>query len=146
MPFALHRPAPPIVPLESCTDAERRIVGTCWDLASVQAALADGTLKMVLTKNASADMSYKLRWLNTDALAFFNCLGHHRYENSEWCFPPNHDGRFGPMASDTYRMGFDHVNRKEHQPKEPWVYFKYTVMEAKSRVLVLSAHPENEFN
>jgi hypothetical protein len=47
------------------------------------------------------------------------------------------------MAADAYCMGYNRMKGEENQKLIPWVYFKYTVREQTSRLLVLSAHLEH---
>lgn len=142
MALALHSPTPPdIGELEQCRDHERKITPRCWNLAAVQAALASSHLSIQLSPTATEDVAAELRWDRHDIRNFFLCLGSHRYNDSEWCLPPEHGNRFAPIAADSYVMGFDRIQVKENQNRQPYVYVKFTVREKTQKILVFSLHP-----
>lgn len=142
MTFALWTPTPPHVPLEDCTDAERKIARKCWDLHAVQRALADQTLRVLLTTSAQTAVRDELAWDAGDVAGFINCLSAARYLDSEWCLPSGHNGRFAPMAADSYCMGYNRFKGVENQRTSPWVYVKFTIRIGSMTMLVFSAHPE----
>jgi hypothetical protein len=45
------------------------------------------------------------------------------------------------MAADSYVMGFDRIQVKENQNRQPYVYVKFTVREKTQKILVFSLHP-----
>lgn len=142
MALALHYPTPPrIHELDGRENHERKITPRCWDLAAVQAALRSSHLSIQLSTTASEDVSTELRWDGNDIKNFFLCLGAHRYNDSEWCLPPEHGNRFAPMAADSYLMGFDRIKAEENQNRQPYVYMKFTVREKSGKILVFSLHP-----
>lgn len=141
MTFALHQPLLPNVPLDQCSDRERKINQKCWDLAGVQAALAAKELRMFLSPTASAQIAVELAWSSQDVLAFFKSLPPYRYNDSEWCLPPANGNNFGPMPADSYLMGFDRISGAENQARQPYVYIKFSIREKTKAILVLTCHP-----
>jgi len=141
MTFALHQPFLPNVPLDQCSDRERKIDQKCWDLAGVQAALATNDLRMLLSSTASLQINDELAWSFQDVLTFFKSLPSYRYNDSEWCIPPANSNKFGPMPADSYLMGFDRIRGQENQVRKPYIYIKFSIREKAKIVLVLSCHP-----
>jgi hypothetical protein len=142
MALALHFPTPPhTYELNGCKDHERKITPRCWDLAAVQAALRAGQLSIELSLTANEDVGAQLPWYGDDIKNFFLCLGSHRYNDSEWCLPPEHGNQCKPMPADSYVMGFDRIKAEENQSRQPYVYVKFTVREKSGRILVFSLHP-----
>jgi hypothetical protein len=43
-------------------------------------------------------------------------------------------------------MGFNRFKGEENQKIDPWVYFKFTVNESARSILILSAHPEGQYD
>lgn len=143
MPILLHQPDPPPVPLEQCSDAERRIGRKCWGLEELQQEVSAGRMRIVLTTTAAEDAGVELQWCQADVEAFFLALSAHRYESSEWCLPPQHGNQWGPIAADAYAMGYDRIKEVENQQRRPYIYIKFAVRNRS--VLVFSLHP-SRFN
>jgi hypothetical protein len=141
MTYSLQQPPLPKVPLEHCTDEERKISGKCWDLKKVQEGLNAGTLTLSLTTKASTDAALELRWRSADAVNFLKCLEARHYNGSEWCAPPKDGNKFGPLPADSYLMGFDRLSCAESPKRQPYVYMKFAVREDVREVLVFSLHP-----
>jgi hypothetical protein len=141
MTFALHQPILPNVPLDQCSDKERKINQRCWNIAGVQAALAADEMRLVLSSTASTQIAIELAWSMQNVYAFFKVLAPYRYYDSEWCRPPAHGNKFGPMPADSYLMGFDRISGAENQLRQPYIYIKFSIREKAKTVLVLTCHP-----
>jgi hypothetical protein len=140
MVFALWTPPLPVVPVDSdSTDDERLIARKCWNLAEVQEALLDGRLEVELTSAASSDAEL-LGWRLSDVVRFLGCLEKRHFKNSQWCLPPADGNRHGPLPADAYVMGFNRLKALENPRFEPHVYIKFTVRERVGQVQVFSLH------
>lgn len=76
-------------------------------------------LSLQLTVKAQAEMATELNWSAGQLNGFFQCLSLGRYNDSEWCLPPNDGNKFGPLAADSYLMGFDKIKLIENQARRP---------------------------
>ncbi len=140
MTFALWTPPKPVLPVNSAsTDEERLIERKCWDLVAIQQAVLAGSLFVELTSAATLDAS-KLGWRMADVLHFLGCLEKRHYKNSQWCLPPAHGNRFEPLPADAYLMGFNRTKMQENPRFEPHIYIKFGVRENAGKVLVFSLH------
>lgn len=144
MTFSIWDPPLPPLPVQECTDDERRIARKCWDLAGVQAALKAAALAVNVTPTAAATMHAELMWRRDDLLGYINCLTKARYIGSEWGLPAGHAGRFEPLKADAYCMGYHRINGVENQRANPWTYLKFAVRQNVGLLIVLSAHPERD--
>lgn len=139
-PPALGQPAG-----QEYTDAERKIDRKCWNLQTVQEALAAGQLTVELTAGCQEVMLQELGWSSSEVIAFIQRLHKARYLDSEWCLPSKKSHANVPwMAADTYFMGFDRIKGIENQRRDPWVYFKFTVRANTLKLLVFSLHEEHD--
>jgi hypothetical protein len=141
MTFALHKPILPHVLLDQCSDQERKIHPKCWDLAGVQAALASNALQFDFSTTATMQINTELSWTMSNVSAFFKALAPCWYRDSEWCLPPTHGNKAGPMEADSYVMGFDKMKGVENYLRQPHVYIKFSIREKAKKVLVLTCHP-----
>jgi hypothetical protein len=143
--FVLNEPQPLDDDLrDPACDVSRHIPLRCWDLAAVQSALSSREMRIARSPSADHDMRWELDWTAADARGFVLALGPHCYHASEWCLPANHQGKFSPMPADAYRMGYSKVDQVEAPQREPWVYFKFSIIEQQVGYVlyVLSAHDE----
>lgn len=140
MVFALWYPPLPVVPVDSGSTYEERLIAQkCWNLVEVQQALLDGRLEVELTSAASSD-AILLGWRVSDVLRFLGCLQKHHYRNSQWCVPPMDGNRHGPLPADAYVMGFNRLKALENPRFEPHMYIKFAVREKVGQVQVFSLH------
>lgn len=141
MPIALWTPPSLSRPLtEYQDDRDRKIEGCCWDLSQVQSRLAAGTLGLLFSQSASFDLTNELHWCADDVVAFVRALHRGRYNDSEWCYFGKQNQ--APRPADSYVMGFNRWRGEENQLTQPWIYFKFSVVETPGSVLVHSAHFE----
>lgn len=141
--YALWHPSRPALPLEQCSDKERYISATCWNLQAVQQALTTDRLNLTISTGASATMSQELHWGPNDVRSFMQCLHKGRYEGSEWCLPSNHKNKNAAYAADVYVMGFNRFKCIENQKIAPWTYLKFSIINDNKNILILSAHPSD---
>jgi hypothetical protein len=139
MPYALRPPpALPSTDLRACSDAERYIAGgQLWCLQTIQQRLTE--LKVIYSGNAETDALTKLAWTQDTPKAFISQLSRARYQGSQWCYTTK--GRI-PYPSDVYIMGFNRHTGVENQKTDPWVYFKFSIVENSESIIILSSHPE----
>lgn len=135
---------PPLCPssdLRACDDSQRNIVGgRLWCLQTIQQRLPH--MKVVFSDKAQTDAAVKLAWCGDTVKAFVSQLSKSRYRTSEWCYTTR--GRT-PFAADSYVMGFNRHTGEENQRTNPWVYFKFSIMEKTDSILVFSCHPEQQY-
>lgn len=136
-------PPQPSQALESLSDAERAISGgPLWNLQPIQAKLASvESMRVIYSDNAANDALNELLWTIDNAKAFLSVLSHGRYLASEWCYRSNSKRAY---AADAYVMGFNRHKGEENQRTDPWVYFKFSVIENTHSILILSSHPERK--
>jgi len=141
MTYSTHTPQLPAQPLSLCSDVERKIGSRCWDLKAVQSAVSSNELSLNLSFTASEQIVSELNWTSSQVVGFFQALHLGRYNDSEWCLPPSYGNKFGPLAADSYVMGFDRMKLVESQLRVPWVYIKFSVREKSKQILIFSCHP-----
>lgn len=143
MQLALRQLELPQANLRTLTDAERRIPGgAVWCLATIQRMLASETVTVSFSKKAEESAVNELFWSVKNAKTFIQHLHAGRYNKSEWCYTTKGNT---PFASDSYCMGFNRHKGEENQRVDPWVYFKFSVNEKTKSILILSAHPEGQY-
>ena len=134
-------PPQPSQALESLSDAERAISGgPLWNLQTIQAKLVSvESMRVIYSSNAENDAQSELLWTIDNAKAFISVLSRARYLASEWCYRCNSQKAY---AADAYVMGFNRHKGEENQLTDPWVYFKFSVIEKTHSILILSSHLE----
>jgi hypothetical protein len=141
MTMALHHPVAPTVDLETCKDHERKISRACWNLPLVQQGVRTSRLSLVFSPSASASLQ-EMNWDSADVRHLICALTAGRYWDSEWCYVGQQRPQGAPLAADSYVLGFNRMKGVENQLTRPWHYVKFTVREAKSKLLILRIHPE----
>lgn len=136
MSFLLRTPPLPALPLEKCSDKQRKIAGgPCWDLAAAQGAVSSGSLTFAASPKAGSQSTLELNWGLNEIRSFFLNLHSQYYLDSEWVLPPPPG-----MPADTYLMSFGQFNLIRH-PCPGNVYFKFVVRETAKKIFVHSCHP-----
>jgi hypothetical protein len=136
-----RRPHPPQpADLRGLDEGERFIDGgALWCRRTLQSQLQE--LRVVVSESAKLDMVNLLSWRIDNVKAFISQLAAAHYLNSQWCYTTKGSIAY---AADAYCMGFNRHTGVENQRTDPWVYFKFSVIEKTGSILVLSAHPERK--
>ena len=133
-------PTPPTDDLRDRLEGERAIAGgPLWCLKTIQQKLAE--LKLVYSAKAQNDALTELVWSLETPKAFISQLSRGRYDGSQWCYTTKGTT---PYPADAYCMGFNRHKGVENQRTDPWVYFKFSIIENTNSIVIFSAHPEKQ--